>query len=75
MNRTKQEIVEIVIFFRLELYNRGLPCGADAIKRRFKEKLPLSAIPSATAIGRILRKNGLTYRRTGLYDEDEPESS
>jgi len=67
----KQKFVEIVIFFRLELYNRGLPCGADVIKRRIEEEL--TTAPSVATIGRILRKNGLTYRRTGFYDE--PESS
>ena len=61
---TKEEIVEIVKIIRLELYNRGLHCGAKAIKNKIKEK-DIEPIPSESSIGRILSRHGLTYGRIG----------
>ena len=62
--RTAKEIEEIVIMIRLHLYNRGLPCGAKAIRQQLEDDGETS-IPSLSTINRILRRNGLTHRRTG----------
>jgi len=67
--RSAAEIEEIVILVRLDLYNRGLPYGAHAIRRHLETMGDgdVSPLPSLSTIGRILRRNGLTYRRTGFY--------
>jgi hypothetical protein len=72
---TAEEVEQIVILARLELYNRGLPCGAVAVRKRLDQFYQLSALPSARTIGRILARNGLTYGRTGGYKGDEPRWS
>jgi hypothetical protein len=33
-NLTKQDIEEIVAMVRLKLYNRGLPCGAEKVRKK-----------------------------------------
>lgn len=63
---TKKEIEEIVKMVRLELYNRGLFCGAKAIKERLEE-YDINPLPSESTIGRILSRHGLTHGRTGFY--------
>jgi transposase InsO family protein len=65
--RTPLEIEEIVKLVRLELYNRGEFCGAQAIQWRLEE-LQVSPLPSLRTIGRILRRHELTHRRTGRYE-------
>ena len=69
--RTAEEVEQIVILARLELYNRGLPCGAVAVRKRLDQSYRLKALPSTRTIGRILARNGLTYGRTGWYKGDE----
>ncbi len=64
---TKQEIVEIVKMIRLELYNRGLHCGAKAIKNRMEQE-NIDPLPSESSIKRILVRHGLTHGRTGFYE-------
>ena len=67
--RSPTEIEQIVIMVRLNLYNRQLPCGAQAI-RRYLEHLEdgiVTPLPSLSTINRILSRNGLTHRRTGYY--------
>jgi len=69
IHRSAKEIEQIVIMVRLDLYNRGVAHGAHAI-RRYLEELEdgvILPLPSLSSIGRILRRNGLTYRRTGFY--------
>ena len=66
----KHEIEEAVTFARLELYNRGVPCGPQAIHKRLKEH-HIHPVPSTTTISRILKRYGLTHGRTGFYAEDE----
>jgi len=68
---TAEEVEQIVILARLELYNRGLPCGAVAVRKRLDQFYQLKAVPSTRTIGRILARNGLTYGRTGWYKGDE----
>ena len=66
---TSEEIEQIVIMERLHLYNRGLPCGAQAIRQRL-EREGIQPSPSISTINRILSRNCLTHRRTGYYPED-----
>jgi hypothetical protein len=63
---TRREIEQIVVLERLHLYNRGLPCGAKAI-RLLLDQQALRPLPSISTIQRILSQNGLTYARTGFY--------
>ena len=66
---TPKDIEQIVVMQRLRLYNHGLPCGAQAIRRNLT-KQGIEPLPSLSTIGRILSRNYLTHRRTGLYPED-----
>jgi hypothetical protein len=68
--RTREEIEQIVIIERLHLYNKGVPCGAKAIRNRLFEQCVLP-LPSISTIKRILSRNCLTYGRTGYYPGDE----
>jgi transposase InsO family protein len=52
---------------RLNLYNRELFCGAQAILWEL-EDLGVAPLPSLRTINRILTRNELTYRRTGKYE-------
>lgn len=61
------EIVEAVKLARLHLYNQGLFCGAQAITWEL-EDLGVESLPSLRTINRILRREGLTHRRTGRYE-------
>jgi putative transposase len=63
---TRREIEQIVVMQRLYLYNRGLPCGAKAI-RLLLDQQDLRPLPSISTIQRILSQNGLTHARTGFY--------
>ncbi len=65
-NRTPAEIEEIVKMVRLNLYNRELFCGAQAILWEL-EDMGISPLPSLRTINRILARNELTHRRTGRY--------
>ena len=65
---TKQEIEEIVVFTRLELYNRDLPCGPKAIRNRMDTFYFVKPLPSESTIACILKKKCLTHGRTGCYE-------
>jgi hypothetical protein len=52
---------------RLDLYNHGLFCGAQAIRWEL-EDLGVSPLPSLRTINRILSRYELTHRRTGRYE-------
>lgn len=65
--RTPPAIEEIVKMVRLNLYNRDLFCGAQAIHWEM-EDLGVAPMPSIRTINRILSRNGLTHRRTGIYE-------
>jgi len=69
LQRSREEIEEIVEIFRLILYDRGEPCGARAIRECLDEEL-VRPLPSVNTIGRILRRRCLTHGRTGYYPED-----
>jgi hypothetical protein len=57
--RPPEEVEQIVVMARLELWNRSVPCGAVALRRRLKEFYHLKPLPSVRTIGRILARNGL----------------
>ena len=65
---TKDQIEQGVIFVRLELYNRDLPCGPKAVRQRLEAFYHVKPLPSERTIARILSRNGLTHGRTGLYE-------
>jgi hypothetical protein len=64
--RSGKELRECVIFARLELYNQGAPCGADAVRKRLAE-LEVQPLPSCSTIGKIMTEECLTHGRTGHY--------
>jgi transposase InsO family protein len=66
-HRIPAEIEEIVKLVRLNLYNKNLFCGAQAIWWEL-EDLGISPLPSLRTINRILKRNDLTHRRTGKYE-------
>jgi len=65
------EIEQIVIMIRLELYNRGVACGPKAIRTQMDESYGVKPLPSKRTIARMLAANGLTYGRIGWCDGDE----
>lgn len=65
-NRTPAEIEKIVEMVRLNLYNKELFCGNQAIQWEMTD-MQVQPIPSLSTIGRILRRRELTHRRTGRY--------
>ncbi len=64
---TPPETEEIVKMVRLHLYNRNVFCGAQAIRWEMEE-LGVTTLPSIRTINRILSRNGLTHRQTGIYE-------
>lgn len=64
--RTPAEIEKIVEMVRLNLYNKGLFCGNQAIQWEMND-MEVQPILSLSTIGRILRRRELTHRRTGRY--------
>lgn len=69
--RSSAHFEVIICFARLHLYNKGLPCGADALRRYLRREMGLCPLPSVRRIGKILTLYGLTHRRTGWYDGEE----
>ena len=67
---SRADIEQIVVMERLHLYNRGIPCGAQAI-RNLLDQEGVQPLPSLSTIKRILSRNCLTYGRTGYYPGDE----
>ncbi len=63
---TQDELKELIILSRLCRYNRSAACGANAIRQEL-ESLNIHPLPSLSFIGRVLREESLTYRRTGNY--------
>lgn len=59
-----EQIVEMV---RLDLYNRGMFCGAQAIRWELIG-WDVSPLPSVRTINRILCRRELTHRRIGRYE-------
>jgi hypothetical protein len=67
---SRHEIERLVIFVRLELYNHGIPCGPEAVRKRMAGSYSVKQLPSPRTIARIIARNGLTHGRTGWYDGD-----
>jgi len=63
---SQPEITDIVIFFRLSLYNQAKPCSAKAIHHQM-QSARITPLPSIGSIHRILARENLTHRRTGYY--------
>jgi len=66
---TQEELEEVIVFERLDLYNHGKPCGAQSLLLHLKN-IGVEPLPSAGKVGKILAKRFLTYGRTGYYPED-----
>jgi putative transposase len=64
--RSGRELEQSVTLVRLSLSNRGLFCGAQAIRWEL-EDLAVTPLPSLRTINRLLARNELTHRRTGRY--------
>ncbi len=62
-----REVEKCIIFVRLELYNRMLPCGPKAVRERCRDFYHLMPLPSESTITRIFSRNGLSHGRTGIY--------
>ena len=60
--RPPEEVEQIVVMVRLELYNQGLPCGPKALRRRLDQHQALTPLPSERTIARMLARNGLTLQ-------------
>jgi transposase InsO family protein len=65
--RTAEETEAIVEMVRLNLYNHGQFCGAQAIRWEL-EDLCVEPLPSERTIGRILVRRELTHGRAGRYE-------
>ncbi len=57
--RPPEEVEQLVVLARLELWNHCQPCGASALRRRLDEFYHLQPLPSVRTIGRILARNEL----------------
>jgi hypothetical protein len=57
---------KIIEFVRLDLYNKAIPCGANAIINKMKE-MEIMPMPSLSTINRVLRERYLTHGRQGYY--------
>ena len=66
-SQLSKEMVEAVKLVRLNLYNEGVFCGAQAIRMDL-EDLAVKPLPSLRTINRILSREELTHRRTGRYE-------
>ena len=71
--RPPEEGEQIVVMVRLELYNRGLPCGPEALRRRQDEHYMLRPLPPERTIARMLSRNGVTHGRACWYEGDASE--
>jgi hypothetical protein len=61
----RTEVEQIIGMLPLQLYNRHLPCGENAIRHR-SALLRLLPLPSVSTIDRILAKNALTHPRNSF---------
>jgi len=69
--RTPEEVEQIVVLARLELYNGNRPCSADVLQRLLQDHYHLRPLPSRRRIRQILVQYGLTHGRTGWYEGEE----
>lgn len=71
--RSSDEVEQIVVLERMYLYNRGLPCGAAALRQHLRVHDGVQPLPSVRQIGQVLTRYGLTHGRTGWYENEEPD--
>jgi putative transposase len=64
--KTPPDIEALITLVRLELYNEGVFCGAQAIVGVLEER-GITPIPCVRTIERIIQRNDLTHKRTGRY--------
>lgn len=70
----REKMIVYITFYRLDLYNRGLPCGPKAIQKKLREE-DITPVPSTSTIARALKSQYLTNGRTGYYEADyQPET-
>ncbi len=67
------DMEEQAAWVRIDLYNRGRPCGARAVWNHLCETHPGAPVPSVRRIGRLLTLYGLTHGRLGWYDGEDLE--
>jgi len=65
----KEKLIAQITHCRLYLYNAGLPCGSEAIRKELQVE-GISPAPSVSTIARVLARQHLTKGRTGYYAED-----
>ncbi len=65
----REKMIAYITHFRLDLYNRALPCGPEAIQKKLREE-DIVPVPSTSTIARVLRSQYLTNKRTGYYEEE-----
>ena len=66
--RTPEEVEQMVVIVRLELYNRGKLCGPTAVRTRLHGHYALKPLPAERSIARMLARHGLSHARTGCPD-------
>lgn len=65
-NRTPSEIENVVRIVRLDLYNKDVFCGSQAVRGEMAD-MGVSPLPSLRTIDRIICRLDLTHKRTGRY--------
>ncbi|MBU1164756.1 hypothetical protein KKA15_04305 [Patescibacteria group bacterium] len=66
LSYSTDQIIKLIVITRLSLYNQNLPCGTKAIREQLKN-IDIQPLPALSRISYVLRKYGLTFRRTGYY--------
>ena len=66
----REKMIVYITYFRLDLYNSGLPCGPEAIQKALRDE-GIESVPSTSTIARALKRQHLTHGRTGYYPEEE----
>ena len=70
VDRSSEELAQIVVTERLHRYNSGLTCGAGALHRHLQTE-GLCPLPSVRRISQILNRYGLRHGRTGWYEGEQ----
>jgi hypothetical protein len=72
LQRSIEEVEQIVIMEQLHRYNCGMACGTAVLHRHLRDQCCVHPLPSVSRITQILTRYGLTHGRTGWYKGDEP---
>ena len=65
----REQMIAYITYYRLDLYNKELPCGPEAIQKKLREEA-ITPVPSTSTIARALKRQYLTNKRTGYYEEE-----